>query len=349
MAAAGHSGYETSLALADLEAHDSLPHGQGRERRFLCPFPVCRDKPRDRAHQSLSVNAETGWYWCYRCTAKGRLAERWEARGPAGGSHGRRDPRAGDRLRLARALALRPAPAPGRAASAPRLAPMVAACVPVAGTPGEAYLARRGIPVELAAAAGVLFSEDWYGRPAVVFRLVDRDGLLVAANGRFLGDRKPKTQHAGDAALGVFPTAGVGAARRRVLVEAPIDALSLAAVGVPAVALGGTGAPHWLPGACWRTPVALALDADAAGDAGAARLTEQLAPYARDVRRWRPAGAKDWNQLLQEGGREAVVRAVAAGAGADWLPEACARCGRPVEAFDGDGTPRCTRHAGLES
>jgi hypothetical protein len=79
------------------------------------------------------------------------------------------------------------------------------------------------------------------------------------------------------------------------------------------------------------------------------RLTEQLAPYARDVRRWRPAGAKDWNQLLQDGGREAVVRAVAAGAGADWLPEACARCGRPVEAFDGDGTPRCARHAGAVS
>jgi hypothetical protein len=45
-----------ALSLADLEAFDPRPAGAGRERRFGCPLPACRDKPRDRAHQSLSVN-----------------------------------------------------------------------------------------------------------------------------------------------------------------------------------------------------------------------------------------------------------------------------------------------------
>jgi Toprim domain len=299
------------LSLTDLEAFDPHPAGADRERRFCCPLGACRDKPRDRAHQSLSVNAETGLWTCFRCGAGGKLTERWASR--------RWVPTAQRRRATAlRAFRVPPAPQPGQAASAAELGPMLAACVPVAGTAGEGYLFRRGIGRDGATAAGVYFARNWYGRPAVVFPLGDRAGRVVAASGRYLDRRQPKTRVAGDRKLGVFatpgawdaptptptatdPTAGTGGPGPRgtlVVVEGPADALSLAECDVPAVALVGTTAPAWLrPAAAFRR-VVVALDADAAGDRAAEVLLRELAPFARSVERVRPPSGKDWNDAL---------------------------------------------------
>jgi hypothetical protein len=203
-------------------------------------------------------------------------------------------------------------PPPGRAASAAGLGPMLEACAPVAGTPGEAYLFGRAIGCDRATVAGVLFARAWYGRPAVVFPLRDRAGRVVAASGRYLDRRPPKTRVAGDRQLGVFATPGAwgaphdspsGLGRRGalVLVEGPCDALALAECDVPAVALVGTAAPGWLPSAAAFRRVVVALDADAAGDRAAAGLLRELAPFARSVERLRPPGGpagKDWNDAL---------------------------------------------------
>jgi DNA primase len=178
---------------------------------------------------------------------------------------------------------------------------MLEACVPVAGTPGEPYLFGRGIGCDTATAAGVLFARGWYGRPAVVFPLRDRAGRVVAASGRYLDGRLPKTRVAGDRKLGVFATPGVWDAPAEaalVVVEGPADALSLAECDVPAVALVGTAAPGWLRSAAAFRRVVVALDADAAGDQAAEGLLRELAPFARSVERLRPSAGKDWNDAL---------------------------------------------------
>jgi hypothetical protein len=296
------------LSLADLEAFDPRPAGAGRERRFCCPLPACGDKPRDRAHQSLSVNAETGLWTCHRCGAGGRLAEHRAPRLRATAAQVRR-------AAALRAFRVAADPQPGRAASAPDLAAMLEACAPVAGTPGEGYLFRRGIGRDRATAAGVSFARNWYGRPAVVFPLRDRAGRVVAASGRYLDGRQPKTRVAGDRKLGVFatpgawdapadPTEGPGAL---VVVEGPCDALALAECDVPAVALVGTTGPAWLRTAAAFRRVVVALDADAAGDRASDVLLRELAPFVRSAERLRPpagpagamgAGGKDWNDAL---------------------------------------------------
>jgi hypothetical protein len=287
------------LSLADLEAFDARPAGGGRERRFCCPLDACRDKPRDRTHQSLSVNTESGLWTCYRCGAGGKLTEHRAPRAWVPAAQARR-------TAALRAFRVPSPPQPGQAASALEFAPMLAACVPVAGTPGEAYLFRRGIGLDRATAAGVLFARDWYGRPAVVFVLRDLAGQEVAASGRYLDHRQPKTRVAGDRRLGVFappgpwarPVGGAGPSGALVLVEGPCDALSLAECDVPAVALVGTAAPAWLPQAAAFRRVVVALDADAAGDRAAAGLMDALASFARSVERLRPPAGKDWNDAL---------------------------------------------------
>jgi hypothetical protein len=288
-----------ALSLVDLEAFDPRPAGGRDERRFCCPLPACSEKPRDRAHQSLGVNVASGLWLCHRCGARGKLTERREVR----------PWREARRRRALEAFALAPALAPGRAASAAELGPMLAACAPVAGTPGEAYLFGRGIGRDRATAAGVLFAQDWYGRPAVVFVLRDRHGREVAASGRYLDRRHPKTRVAGDRKLGAFATPGawdappgsLGSLGQRgtlVLVEGPCDALALAECDAPAVALVGTAAPAWLPQAAAFRRVVVALDADEAGDRAAAELEASLASFARSVERLRPLAGKDWNDAL---------------------------------------------------
>lgn len=65
------------LTRAELEAFDPRPAQRGEELRFCCPLPACADKPRDRSHQSLAVNTQTGLWRCHRCEANGQLREHW--------------------------------------------------------------------------------------------------------------------------------------------------------------------------------------------------------------------------------------------------------------------------------
>lgn len=278
-----------ALSLADLEAFDARPSGGGRERRFCCPLDACRDKPRDRAHQSLSANTDTGDWMCFRCGGVGRLIERWR---PARELH---------RERALRPFRLPPERERGHAESAPQLAPLWAATAELAGSPGATYLAGRGLPPEVAAAGGVRFSLDWVGRPAVVFPLHDPAGGLVAANARYLaaptGAGAGKTRTIGDRVLGAFASPGAWDADPLVLVEGPCDALALHAAGVPAVALVGTRPPVWLTRRTFGRRVAVALDADAEGDRAAGELRTTLESLgALHVTRWRVpnvGGAKD--------------------------------------------------------
>ena len=284
------------LTLAELEAFDvGAPPGR-KERRFCCPLPACADKPRDAAHRALSLNTSTGEWHCHRCTAGGQLREYWAPRPPD---------RYARRAALRRAFGLTDAALP-MLPPVPESLHMPAGLL--LGSDGEHYLARRGISVDLAAAIGVQFVPAWYGRPAVLFPITDQAGTVVAAQGRYIdGDAVPKARTRGTLTSGVFVPPGVLLADPLAIVEAPIDALSLAVCGVAALALCGTSWPAWLPKVVAFRQVYVALDADAAGDAAAASLTAALV-FGSKVERLRPCGGKDWNELLLHDGAERLRR-----------------------------------------
>jgi hypothetical protein len=152
-------------------------------------------------------------------------------------------------------------------------------------------------------ACQVRFAPSWLGRASVVFPLIDAPGRLVAAHGRAIrGDAKitlgPRSQGV-FVALAPDQTHPVAIKQAPVaIVEAPIDALSLACCGCAAIALCGTDAPAWLPARLAFRHVLLVTDADDAGDAAATTLAPQLRGFGATVERWRPAGANDGNDLL---------------------------------------------------
>lgn len=308
-----------SFSLADLEAFDprsSTRSGasSGRERRFLCP--LCGDgKPKDRAHRSLCANLESGAWNCKRCKATGKLNDFCQERP-------RLNARELSRRRVAQAFAL---PEPHlREPQSPRGESMALDAkdwrdqlrdyrvldVESSHAP-ETYLRRRGINLETAIAAGATFAPKFYGQGAVIFPICDRDGQQIGASGRYLhANATPKTRISGSKKNGIFSAFWVSPSGQIwkpfdartpavIITEAPIDALSIATSGFPAIAFCGTSAPSWIHLACGLKRVLLAFDADDAGDSAAAYLMALLTPYGARCERLRPEGTKDWNEALQ--------------------------------------------------
>jgi hypothetical protein len=290
-----------ALSLRDLEAFDPEAPQGGAQRRFACP--LCDSRPRQGPRRALSLTVESGLWHCFRCGAGGRLREHWQ-------------PRLTGRAAALRAFGLHSAPqappAPPAQATATPPPPakdwqsQIAGARAITDTPGARYLERRSISAEVAAAAGVEFSPDFYGRPAVLFPVVDQAGDLVAVTGRHMDACTPKAHTAGPKSRGVFVTPGALQASPLIVTEAPIDALSLAVCGFPAIAINGTSWPAWLPTAAAFRAVIVALDADAGGDEAAAKLTPALQAFGAKVERWRPSAGKDWNEALRTGGADAL-------------------------------------------
>src|SRR5262249_5166694 len=148
------------------------------------------------------------------------------------------------------------------------------------GTPGAAYLKARGLPLDLCQSAGVQFSANYCHDPedetrhtfaAVVFAVTNECGKAVAGQGRAINGTAKITF--GPRALGVFVSSGALDAPFLVVTEAPIDALTLALCGVPAVATCGTeGVPDWLMDRFAFGVAVAAQDGDNAGDQAAAAL-----------------------------------------------------------------------------
>lgn len=183
----------------------------------------------------------------------------------------------------------------------------IARAISLAGTPGQAYVERRGIPLDIADAAGMRFDPDWDGRAAVLVGLYDNDGALASVHGRYLttvrGQNKMLTVGRGG---GVACVGDGWHARRLILVEGIFDALSLAVCGSPGVATIGRWAP-WLPQICAQRVVWLGFDANAPGDREAERYM-QLLSEATVYRLLPPPRCKDWNTALAKRGPAAVTR-----------------------------------------
>lgn len=322
------------LSLEELEAFD--PHAPtGARRRFCCP--LCgQDKPRDGAHRSLSVETATGLWKCFRCEAGGKLRDKWEDKPFPRRAQARVVMRQVFGLSQAVSSSVPKASLPVAAAPAlpdatsnspqPDHMPSEASrgswhvrlhgLRPLDGSPGHKYLEERGLSLEVCLAAKVKFCPSWLGRPAVVFPIYDDHGVLVAAQGRYTDGRDdPKARTLGHKKSGVFLSGHFWEQVKKgalvIITEAPIDALSLAACGFPAMALcGKSGAPSWLPLKCAFKDVVIAFDADEAGEEGAAKLAPVLESLGAKVRRLVPEGrhegekVKDWNQMLEGWGQE---------------------------------------------
>ncbi len=302
------------LSLRDIENFDprasGLSIGQGRgEQRFLCP--LCGEsKAKDAAHRSLSLNPQSGLWRCHRCGESGKVSEAWEERPPM-------ERRQRAQMALTRAFAV-PTAAPVKSAADSQNVSWKRALrglQPLNETRSAIYLEDRGLSVETVTLSGARFSPTFLGRPAVVFPLRDQSGALVGAQGRYVdGHDKPKARTLGDKRASLFATRDALNADLPALIvtEAPLDALSLAEAGYPAVALCGTQAPKWLHRVGAFRRVLLAFDADDAGDLAGEKLRPLLCSFGARCERLRPEGAKDWNEMLQASGRDALADFLAA-------------------------------------
>lgn len=306
----GNWGQRPTLTLAELDAYDSH---QGNRR--LCP--LCGDdKPRDSAHRSLSFDAQSGLWKCFRCGQSGKLREFWAEKPEYQPSQ----QRSRERLRQAFDLggvveasknAQKPLKSPLNAPESPHWRENWDAGVPLSGTAGESYLHKRGVPLPVAQAAEVRFGPAWFGQASVVFPIKNRACEIVAAQGRAVrgaakltcGPKRegvffaPALKSHSSGAQDVFGPLDA-ALPAILLTEAPIDALSLAACGFPALALCGTSGPDWLRIVCGLRRVLLAFDADEAGDRAALAIAERLQPLGAKCRRLISPLGKDWNEAL---------------------------------------------------
>lgn len=177
----------------------------------------------------------------------------------------------------------------------------------VGRTHGAKYLESRGIAATLAENAGVRFAARYFGRPAVLFPLVSQDENVSTVHGRYIDGDGPRMRTAGPKSDTVFETHGSFRATEVAVTEAPIDALSLASLGIPSLALCGTSWPDWLPRHLRGKTVRVAFDADEAGDIASANVAKALLEQGVDWTGLRPRLREGLERSLARGPRAALL------------------------------------------
>jgi len=290
-----------TLSLVDIEAYDPRPMKRGHRLRAKCPLH------QGDHQQSLSVDTDTGWGKCFACGVTVRVFDFV----PAG-------ERPENRWRVeAVPIRRRATPSPVSASSPSSLTRCEKVILPLAGTPGAAYLESRGIPLAVAARYGVGYVKQgaWPGRTAarrwarITFPLATPEGVINYYS-RAVGADVPKSErHAVlSGPKGYFHFDALGQYDTVYVCEAALDGLSLAVAGYGNfVAVIGTQhfRAEWFLAAGVKK-IVLALDNDEAGRKAAAEvaLKAALAGLACEVL---PVecyvGEKDLNAALQKAGR----------------------------------------------
>lgn len=180
------------------------------------------------------------------------------------------------------------------------------ATLPLEATPGQAYVERRGIPLNVAHDAGVRFDPDFGGRPAVVVAMRDNLESLRSLHGRYLHSQRRQnkmlTVGPGGGVVSVLDGWRVGPL---IVVEGLFDALSLACCGRSCIATMGRWAP-WLPKIAAGRMIWLAFDNGRAGEAEFLRYRRELVHCAGIGRLTPPTRCKDWSTALVKRGPSAL-------------------------------------------
>ena len=261
-----------NLTLSESELAQCNPIGDSRRvRRAYCPFHGS-DKQR-----SLRVNGE-GHFKCFSCGAWGYMEEARERRKTGPGA------RPSVTIPTPRRVH-KPKPEP---APRPELASLMTSyrdALP--GSPGEAYLSERHIPLQLAQAVGVGYSlpgawanssRDWE-KGRLVFPHTSPSGEIVSLYGRAVGDAPKSLKHDHlSGAKGYFNAPALLTDNGPVTIcEGAFDALALMAAGAPnVVAIFGVDGWRW-EWAKKASEMILALDSDSSGS----RALQELAREAR--------------------------------------------------------------------
>lgn len=308
-----------AVTLKELESYDPQPVRQGTRARYLCPLsPMCRDKARNNAHRSLSVDTYSGVFYCHRCGEKGKLREFWEERAPKESFQKQLRPRPSAYL-VARAM--RPGNVtpivPDKKTDVEALHEKMTQVERSFNlSAGEKYLINRGVPARVARAASCGFAPTWEhwekrndewhltGKDRrVVFPVRDEEQNVVAMHTRAIDHDHIHSAKItkGNKSSGVFYSSpDVFDSPIVAICEGPVDALALQTCGIPAVAMIGTTAPKWLAKRLRGKAVLIATDADTAGDEAAVKLAVSLRGYAADLYRLRPRNGKDWGEELEK-------------------------------------------------
>ena len=279
---------------------EALPGYRGNDRKGRACCPIHRgDNP-----TALSIDWATGWASCWSC------GDAWSIR--IGDP-----PQKGSAFSTIECQASRPTayatpdPAPvERHFTAPRI--NLASAIEIAsgnltGSPGETYLAGRGIPLATAQALRLGWAASGILAGRVIFPLCNPDGLVTSATGRAINDHtqpKYKALKSGDGYVKTLFNGGAIAQAKQsghpvVVVEGPLDAAACVAAGLPlTVALCGKSykRPEHFAG---LTTVILALDADEAGQEGRRQLWLDLMARGIEVLVL-PAAALDGTKDLCE-------------------------------------------------
>lgn len=273
--------------LSETQLSECRPLRQGKQIRAYCPF-------HGGDHQrSLSVDAETGRFYCFACQIWGYMD--WARKG-------------GSSSKL-----VLPAP-PAAPASVPASIEQLWAGwrKRLPGSPAADYLAERRIPLELAVEHGLGFAPpgEWPQRAEasrwpsgrLIIPHTNPAGEVVNLYSRAVGNAPKHIRHdhlAGP--KGYFAAAALQPGARVWVCEGPLDALSLLAAGAPA-AVAIFGVEGWRM--AWMPPDAsfvFALDSDPAGQAALSRLGRQLRLRGRPVDYLDLGAAKDVNEAWVAG------------------------------------------------
>lgn len=176
---------------------------------------------------------------------------------------------------------------------------------PLAGTPGQSYIEKRGIPLEIANSAGITFSENFGGRPAVLACVRNREDKIISVHGRYLTikKKKPKMLNIGNDG-GTFNVFGGWRTDPLIFVEGMFDALSIATCGFAAVATLCRPIP-WLHEVSFGRVAYLAFDRGKPGERNA-RQYKKLLEGVKTIRLEPPLRCKDWSTALKKLGPYSV-------------------------------------------
>jgi hypothetical protein len=267
-----------TLTLQEIESYQNQGSGKvsGKYIRYYCPIHGGDNQ------RSLSLDPETGRFKCFTCGAWGYLAEKrqewlqenrsgssWNIAGSTDGYH---NPTPSSQIVFP--------PFPSATIDEPPVRPDLVEPLQkfqeaLPGSPGEEYLKKRGIPLEVARKHGLGYAapglwpnlKKYFHFGCIGFPHTNPAGEVVNLYGRAVDIDIPapkKYRHAHlEGAKGVFNAQAL--AKEKVFItEGPFDALSLLAAGYEACAIFGVNGLRW-PWVKARV-VVFGFDQDEAGD-----------------------------------------------------------------------------------